>query len=163
MSQIAYLDSRIEDILQGTFDGEPQSRIEALLIALVQSGGGGGTGVSNYNYLTNLPKIAGVELKGDKTLDQLGIITAIQDEIAKINISDKVKEQIDAALSETSENAVQNKVITLEIKNIKEDISKTAQSSKTMIEEAMKNIPTSSIGKLDIEPVSMDTVQSWFD
>lgn len=34
--------SRVEQILSGTFVGEPLSRVEALLIAWVQSGGGGG-------------------------------------------------------------------------------------------------------------------------
>lgn len=66
--------SRIEEILNGTFTGEPQSRVEALLIAWIQSGGGGGSGVANYAFLTNLPKINGVELKGNKTSADLGIV-----------------------------------------------------------------------------------------
>lgn len=66
--------SRVEEILNGTFTGEPQSRVEALLIAWIQSGGGGGSGVTNYAFLTNLPKINGVELKGNKTSAELGIV-----------------------------------------------------------------------------------------
>ena len=50
------------------------SRVEELLFAIYQNGGGGGGGgTTNYNLLSNLPKIAGVELKGNKTLAQLGI------------------------------------------------------------------------------------------
>lgn len=67
--------SRVEEILNGTFTGEPQSRVEALLIAWIQSGGGGGSGVTNYAFLTNLPKINGVELKGNKTSADLGIVS----------------------------------------------------------------------------------------
>lgn len=37
------------------------------------SGGGGGGGTSNYNDLSNKPKINGVELTGNKTSDDLGI------------------------------------------------------------------------------------------
>ena len=37
------------------------------------SGGGSGTGTSDYNDLTNKPQINGVSLSGNKTLDQLGI------------------------------------------------------------------------------------------
>lgn len=37
------------------------------------SGGGGGSGTSNYNELENKPQIAGVTLSGNKTLANLGI------------------------------------------------------------------------------------------
>lgn len=37
------------------------------------SGGGSGTGTSDYNDLTNKPQINGVSLSGNRTLDQLGI------------------------------------------------------------------------------------------
>ena len=65
--------SRVEAILDGTFTGEPQSRVEALLINLVAGGGGGGGGATNYNFLTGLPSINGVQLKGNKTSQDLGI------------------------------------------------------------------------------------------
>lgn len=37
-------------------------------------GGGGGTGTDNYNLLTNKPKINNVEIKGNKSLVDLGIL-----------------------------------------------------------------------------------------
>lgn len=40
---------------------------------LGHSGGGGSGGTSNYNQLSNKPKINNVELSGNKTLDALGI------------------------------------------------------------------------------------------
>ena len=90
-------------ILQATIDGTPytdppQSRIEELLLelkALIEAGGGGGGGTTNYNGLTNKPQINNVTLQGNKTLSDLGIT----------NIT------VDAALSGTSENPVQNKVV----------------------------------------------------
>lgn len=89
-----YMTSRIEEILNGTFTGTPQSRIEALLLVLVASGGGG-TGTTNYNYLSNLPKIGGVLLQGDKSLSDLGIINAIRNEINSIDVSAKVQTAVE--------------------------------------------------------------------
>ena len=89
-------------ILQATIDGTPytdppQSRIEELLIelkAVIEAGGGGG-GTTNYNGLTNKPQINSVTLQGNQSLADLGI-----------NIP-----SVDSAISGTSENPVQNKVI----------------------------------------------------
>lgn len=39
----------------------------------IPESGGGGTGTTNYNDLTNKPSINGVELNGNKTSEQLGI------------------------------------------------------------------------------------------
>ena len=63
--------SRVEDILAATINGEPyneppQSRIEYLLLELKAAIEGGG-GTTNYNLLENLPKINGVTIKGDET------------------------------------------------------------------------------------------------
>lgn len=68
--------SNVETILEQALAGEtitvtPESRVEALLIALINSGGGGGT--TNYNQLQNKPQIAGTTLQGNKTLNELGI------------------------------------------------------------------------------------------
>ena len=69
------------------------------------SGGGGGGGTSNYNDLTNKPKINSVPLTGNKSLEDLGIVNPV----------------VDSELSTTSENSVQNKVVTQAI-NEKLDI-----------------------------------------
>lgn len=42
-------------------------------ISELESGGGGGEGTTNYNLLENKPSINGVELKGNKSLPDLGI------------------------------------------------------------------------------------------
>lgn len=73
-------ESRVEDILQATIDGEPydvppQSRVENLLLELkevIEEGGGGG-GTTDYEHLSNKPKINNVELTGNKTSQDLDI------------------------------------------------------------------------------------------
>lgn len=48
----------------------------AAAVAYVKAhGGGGGGGTSNYNDLSNKPKINGVTLSGNKTSADLGIDT----------------------------------------------------------------------------------------
>ena len=85
------------NMLGATYDlSDPQSRIEYLLIQILENGGGGGGGTSNYNALVNKPYINNVELKGDLSLDDLGI-----------NCED--------VLSTTSEKPVMNKTITIAI------------------------------------------------
>lgn len=74
-------ESRSEEILFATINGEeynglPESRIEELLLelkAVIEAGGGGGGGTTNYNLLTNKPKINGVTLSGDKSADDLNL------------------------------------------------------------------------------------------
>ena len=39
--------------------------------------GGGGGGTTNYNQLSNLPKVNSVTLKGDKSLKDLGIVNMV--------------------------------------------------------------------------------------
>jgi hypothetical protein len=73
--------SRNEKIIRATIDGVeyveiPQSRMEELLIELkdvIEAGGGGSGGTTNYNALSNKPKVNGVTLSGDKSLEDLGI------------------------------------------------------------------------------------------
>lgn len=64
--------SRAEQIIQAGidgehYDGEPHSRLEALLIELINGGGGGGGGTTDYNKLQNLPSINDVILMGNLT------------------------------------------------------------------------------------------------
>lgn len=79
---VIYPESRVEEILAATINGEdyekvPQSRVEYLLLALkdaIESGGGGGGGTTNYNSLTNKPKINSTTLSGDKSSSDLGLL-----------------------------------------------------------------------------------------
>lgn len=60
----------------GDYSGElPEAvtREEKYLKKIAENGGGGGSGTSNYNELSNKPKINGVPLSGDIPLDDLGI------------------------------------------------------------------------------------------
>lgn len=65
--------SREEAILQNMLGAnnvlEPaQSRIEALLLEILETGGGGGGGTTNYEHLNNLPQINSTELVGNRAL-----------------------------------------------------------------------------------------------
>lgn len=74
--------SRTEEILIATIDGTeydklPQSRLEELLLELkevIEAGGGGGT--TNYNNLSNLPKINNIIVKGEMTAADLSLVLA---------------------------------------------------------------------------------------
>jgi hypothetical protein len=70
--------SRSEGILRDTIDGTSEyphkkgmSRLEDLLIELLEEGGGG---TSDYTQLSNKPQINGHELNGNKTGEDLGLI-----------------------------------------------------------------------------------------
>ena len=155
---------RDEQIIQATLDGVPytglpKSRIEVLLLelkALIE----GGTGVSDYEELSNLPQINNVILVGNKSLSDLGIVNPIMikgrvdsvtdlaniqdpqpgwfyfvglvtdDQLAEYVYTENSRWEfigyntlvIDSAMSTTSENPVQNKVITAAL-NTKADLS----------------------------------------
>lgn len=47
--------------------------------AFMSGGGGGGGGTTNYNNLNNLPTINGVTVKGNLTLEDLGITAYIEE------------------------------------------------------------------------------------
>jgi hypothetical protein len=87
--------SRNEDILESMITGEeysdvPKSREEYLLLQLkdvIEQGGGQG-GTTNYNLLTNKPKINSVELSGDKSLSDIGVQEALNPaQLAAVNSS----------------------------------------------------------------------------
>ena len=132
------------DILRATINGEsygepPTSEISALLIELNQliiSGGGGGGGTTNYNGLTNKPQINGVELKNNKSLAELGIVIP----------------EVDSALSESSENPVQNKVIALKLSDYytKDQIDTIVAALNTLKLEPVAELPTQDISTTTI-------------
>lgn len=75
--------TRLEMYLNGIADGgqipaEPKTRLEMYLDYIAQNGGGGG-GTTNYNALNNKPQINGVTLQGNKTTQELGILTGGSD------------------------------------------------------------------------------------
>lgn len=99
-----------------------------------KGGGGGGSGVSSYPELTDLPSINGHTLLGDKTSEELGISgggTGTTD-YEKLNNLPKINNIrlfgnlsledlgliVDAVLSESSRNPVENRVIRQELIDI---------------------------------------------
>ncbi len=86
-----------------------------------QEGSGGGGGTTDYNALDNKPSINNVTLEGDKTLEDLGIAS-------KESVESIVVPKVDASLSTTSVNTIQNKVVTAEINKINE--KDTSQDSR---------------------------------
>lgn len=78
------------------------------------NGGGGGGGTSDYSELSNKPKINSVTLTGNKSLEDLGIVNTV----------------VDSELSTTSENPVQNKIVTSAI-NEKLDIDDAVGKNTT--------------------------------
>lgn len=61
----------------------PQTgEFESILMGGTNSGGSGGT--TDYNELSNKPKINGVTLTGNKTLSDIGITQAVAEAVAAI-------------------------------------------------------------------------------
>jgi hypothetical protein len=56
----------------------PITREEQYLAYIAENGGGGGGGTTNYNSLTNKPKINNVELSGNKNTHDLGLDTPMK-------------------------------------------------------------------------------------
>ena len=52
---------------------DPLTRIEQYLNAIVENGGAGGGGTTNYNALTHKPSVNDTTLIGNKTLDDLQV------------------------------------------------------------------------------------------
>lgn len=74
----------------GSYDAYNKRRFAKYVIPVNGgSTGGGGTGeagTTDYNELTNKPKINGVELDGNKTIEQLGITDAVNEYLQNIDI-----------------------------------------------------------------------------
>lgn len=75
---------------------DKQSMVLGMLLGSGESGGGGGT--SDYEQLENLPQINDVELKGNKTLEDLGITKAEANKLGLV--------KPDGATTEVDENGV---------------------------------------------------------
>lgn len=95
---MAYL-SNIEKILAnwlgaGVDEDAPQSRIEELLIQIRDSGGSGGT--SDYEELSKKPSINNVVLLGNKSLDDLGVTSAINSQLGGLSLVQCTQAEYDA-------------------------------------------------------------------
>ena len=63
----------------------PITREEQYLAYIAENGGGGGGGTTNYNSLTNKPKINNVELSGNKNTHDLGLDTPMKGATASVD------------------------------------------------------------------------------
>lgn len=66
---------RYDTVTVGTVRADIATTIASLKGGSSGIYGGGGSGISNYNELSNKPSIGGVTLQGDRTLSELGIQT----------------------------------------------------------------------------------------
>lgn len=86
--------------IEGAERPEPESRVEAWLKYIAEYGGGSGGGeggTSNYNQLSNKPKIGGVELSGNKTAAQLGLYSSKPNGIPLTDLADAVQALLELA------------------------------------------------------------------
>ena len=105
--------SHLEKVITGNV--EPISHLEQVIALYGGTGGSGGSGTTNYNALLNKPSINGVELKGNKTLADLGITnyddTQIKTDISEVN--NKIEELKSAKnLEYNGENATCENTLT---------------------------------------------------
>ena len=99
----------------------PKTREELYLNEIAENGGGSG-GTSNYNQLSNKPKINNVELSGNKTLAELGIIDNTVSNLLNYYLKSETYTQAEV-------NALISAIVTLDIQVVStlptEDISTT--------------------------------------
>ena len=86
------------------------------IAAAIAKGSGGGGGTRSYNLLENKPKINNVELVGNKSLDDIGVSSAIQTEVARIVADapedfDTLKEMSDWIATHEDDAAAMNSAI----------------------------------------------------
>lgn len=66
---------------EGELKGVIEDNSFNVIVQIAESGPPGPPGTTNYNDLTNKPKIESVELIGNKTLDEIGVRTITENEI----------------------------------------------------------------------------------
>lgn len=109
------------------------------------TGGGGAGGTTNYEALSNKPKIAGITLSGNRTLDDLGIaastsLSAKADKTEltalKTSIGDKAdKTELDALKTKLDDKADTTTVTTLENKLKTFDTTLATKADKTELDD----------------------------
>lgn len=107
----------------------------------------------DYEVLENLPSVNGVVLKGDKTPEELGLYSKVE---------------ADSELSETSENCVQNRVVTRAIRELQDycfPTSLEASISPSSAEWTGNSVEVSVSFRVlrNSKPVVADTVQIQFN
>ena len=85
-----------------------QETINLDLGGVIYNGGSGGGGTSDYNSLRNKPSINGVTLQGDKTDAELGITTALMDDINVTNTVGGAKTGMKYDAGERIETIIRN-------------------------------------------------------
>lgn len=120
----------------------------------ILDGQGGGDGTSDYNQLTNKPKINGIELENDKTLEELGYTpyddSEVQREISNINSALKNK-------ANKSEIPDVSNFITKSVNDLENYLKSSETYTKDQVNELIGNVSTIKIDVVDELPETGET------
>jgi hypothetical protein len=120
----------------------------------ILDGQGGGDGTSDYNQLTNKPKINGIELEDDKTLEELGYTpyddSEVQREISNINSALKNK-------ANKSEIPDVSNFITKSVNDLENYLKSSETYTKDQVNELIGNVSTIKIDVVDDLPETGET------
>lgn len=152
-SLIEIVESSGEATVESTAEGETGDGLNITVDVRTRTVRIGGTGATDYPSLTGKPSINGVVLEGNKTPEELGMYS---------------KEEPDSELSETSENCVQNRVVTRAIRELQDycfPTSLEASISPSSAEWTGNSVEVSVSFKVlrNSKPVVADTVQIQFN
>lgn len=132
-----------------TESGAGERTGEILKIRLLKELGTGG-GTTDYNYLDNKPSINGVTLIGNKTTEDLGIVSEESDPTVPQYVKDITEQDIQSwdNKAEKSEIPDVSDFITITVDNLFNYYTKNETYSKTEVDNKLSTIP-----KFDVEPV----------
>lgn len=105
------------------------------------AGGGGGTGTDNYNNLVNKPQINGQTLSGNKTAEQLGLVTIDDNDptsTTKAYSAKKVEDKLATKANISTFNNYYDKTETDDLLDDKADKSNTY--TKTEVDELVDGV-----------------------
>lgn len=152
-SLIEVVESSGEATVESTAEGETGDGLNITVDVRTRTVRIGGTGATDYPSLTGKPSINGVVLEGDKTPEELGLYSKVEP---------------DSELSETSENCVQNRVVTGAIRELQDycfPTSLEASISPSSAEWTGNSVEVSVSFRVlrNSKPVVADTVQIQFN
>lgn len=152
-SLIEVVESSGEATVESTAEGETGNGLNITVDVRTRTVRIGGTGATDYPSLTGKPSINGVVLEGDKTPEELGLYSMVEP---------------DSELSETSENCVQNRVVTGAIRELQDycfPTSLEASISPSSAEWTGNSVEVSVSFRVlrNSKPVVADTVQIQFN